>query len=118
MRIMTELEFEKSARGFAKPKFREYAWGESEIENKFFLDKKLFDCEDNQYCVDGNIHVNFLGFSNFDDVCAQGGNDRAYIGCRILSEKMKYRGPLETGIHSRRKKLLNRITTGGGYFGT
>ncbi|MEO1518849.1 MAG: SUMF1/EgtB/PvdO family nonheme iron enzyme [Bacteroidota bacterium] len=118
MRIMTELEFEKSCRGFDTPKFREYAWGSSEIDNGFFLDKRLFDCETGSSCVDGNVHVNLLGFSNFKDVCGKNGSDPTYIGCRNLSEKMTYRGPLATGIHSKGKNDLNRQNSGGGYFGS
>lgn len=104
IRIMTELEFEKSARGFDKPKFREFSWGGSEITNEYFLDKTLYKCDDYNYCVDGNIHVNHLGFSNFNDVCDTNGSDKSYIGCRTLSEDIKYRGPLEGGIHSKGKK--------------
>lgn len=118
LRIMTELEFEKSSRGFAAPKFREYAWGSSEIENEFFLDRQLVECGSNNFCVDGNIHVNLLGFSNFKDVCGEKGSDPEYIGCRILSSKIDYRGPLETGIHSRGKENINRLYSGAGYFGS
>ncbi|MEL6562730.1 MAG: SUMF1/EgtB/PvdO family nonheme iron enzyme, partial [Bacteroidota bacterium] len=118
MRIMTELEFEKSARGFEKPRFREFAWGGGEIENEYFLDKKIHKCGDGQYCVDGNIHVNYLGFSNFNDVCAKNGSDQSYIGCRVLSNELDYRGPLATGIHSKGKKSPNRVMAGSGYFGT
>ncbi|MEO0897172.1 MAG: SUMF1/EgtB/PvdO family nonheme iron enzyme [Bacteroidota bacterium] len=118
IRVMTELEFEKSARGFDKPKFREFSWGGSEITKQYFLDKTLYKCDENNYCVDGNIHVNYLGFSNFNDVCTKNGSDKSYIGCRTLSQDIKYRGPLETGIHSKGKKSLNRVTTGSGYFGT
>ncbi|MEM6803182.1 MAG: SUMF1/EgtB/PvdO family nonheme iron enzyme [Bacteroidota bacterium] len=118
LRIMTELEFEKSARGFSEAKFREYAWGSNEMEKGFFLDTKLFSCELDRYCVDGNIHANLLGFSNFKDVCGEKGSDPSYIGCRILSKDMKYRGPLETGIHSLNKKIHSRISTGAGYFGS
>ena len=117
MRIMTEFEFEKSSRGFEKPKFREYSWGGSEIENTYFLDKNLSKCLDNHYCVDGNVHVNYLGFSNYNEVCIEN-NEVSYVGCRVLSSEMNYRGPLETGIHAKGKKTINRVSTGGGYFGT
>lgn len=118
MRIMTELEFEKSSRGFDEPIFREYSWGGSESENEFFLDKKLFFESGKQCCVDGNIHVNYLGFDNFTDVCAKNGGDNEYIGCRVLSRNMNYRGPLQTGIHAQKKVNLDRVSTGTGYFGT
>ncbi|MEL7021111.1 MAG: SUMF1/EgtB/PvdO family nonheme iron enzyme, partial [Bacteroidota bacterium] len=118
IRIMTELEFEKTCRGFAAPKFREYAWGSNEMENGFLLDKRLFRCKGDNLCVDGNVHVNLLGFSNFKDVCGTRGSDPTYIGCRELSAEMQYRGPLQTGIHSKGRDNLNRQNSGGGYFGT
>ncbi|SFR51504.1 Formylglycine-generating enzyme, required for sulfatase activity, contains SUMF1/FGE domain [Robiginitalea myxolifaciens] len=118
LRIMTELEFEKSSRGPVKPKFREYSWGGSEIENQFFLDKNLFPLGEGDFYVDGNIHVNYLGFNNYKDVCGDRGSDPDYGGCRNLSSKMTYRGPLQTGIHAKEKSVLNRVTTGSGYYGT
>ncbi|MEL6637818.1 MAG: SUMF1/EgtB/PvdO family nonheme iron enzyme [Bacteroidota bacterium] len=118
MRIMTELEYEKSARGTAPAIFREYAWGSSELEKGYYLDQRLFACDRGKDCVDGNVHVNLLGFDNFDDVCGATGSDPDYIGCRILSETMAYRGPLRTGIHSQGKTPLSRLNSGAGFYGS
>ena len=117
LRIMTELEYEKSARGFAPPKFREYVWGSSELEDGYVLDKTVFRCAPDQLCVDGNVLVNLLGFSNYRDVCGPRGSDPAYVGCRTLSSDLSYRGPLAVGIHARGKTDLTRQASGGSYFG-
>ncbi len=117
LRMMTELEFEKSARGGAAPNFREFSWGGSEIDKQYKLDKELVVQAAGTYRVNGNIHVNYLAFDNFSDVCGPNGNDKDYIGCRVLNTELGYRGPLPTGIHAQSAAAETRVSTGASYYG-
>jgi len=126
LRPMTELEFEKSARGPKSATWREFVWGVSELEKEGFnystviLDEngELADNEDGDEYTDGNANLILLNYKDYNDVCTPSGAfyQPGYPNCRSISGGDGGRGPLRKGIHAI-KSEGNRVKAGASYYG-
>ena len=127
LRIMTELEFEKSTRGPLPAKWREFVWGVNELgEDKNFEftttlynpDGSIAERENGDEYVDGNAHIILLGYGDYKDVCSPKGEyyQPNYPYCRSLTGGDEGRGPLRKGIHAFKSKG-DRILAGASYYG-
>ncbi len=127
LRIMTELEFEKSARGPQPAVWREFVWGVNELgedQNYKFTstiynpDGSIANKEDGDEYVDGNVHIILLDYSDCDDVCRPSGEfyQPSYPYCRSLIGGDGGRGPLRKGIHAVRSDG-DRVLAGASYYG-
>jgi len=129
LRPMTELEFEKSARGPQPAQFREFVWGVNErrCANAFIKDSKIMNpdgtlaqSEAHSIRVDGNVHVFMRDqLENSDNLCTPGGSNYfpSYPACRALKGGDAKWGPLRVGIHGIFSNG-DRIKAGSGYYGT
>ncbi|MEM1125782.1 MAG: SUMF1/EgtB/PvdO family nonheme iron enzyme [Bacteroidota bacterium] len=127
LRPMTELEFEKGARGPEPVAFREFVWGVSEIDepDHLRLSGRILDpggapamAEDGDEYVDGNAHVAMLHYDDAADVCQPDGihYDPGYYACRVFEGGDGSRGPLRVGIHGV-AGAGDRIRSGATYYG-
>jgi formylglycine-generating enzyme required for sulfatase activity len=126
LRPMTELEFEKSARGPEPVRFREFVWGATEQRaNGFAFDERILAsngtlaaAEDGTERVDGNIHIFMRPDEGVDNLCTPGGDNYHpwYPSCRSLSGGDAGWGPLRVGIHGVASSG-NRVAAGAGYYG-
>jgi len=129
LRPMTGLEFEKSARGPKPAKFREFTWGENELESSesflkdgkiMNLDGSLADTEEGSIKTDGNIHVFMRDqLESSDNLCTPGGENYFswYPACRALKGGDAKWGPLRVGIHGV-DSGGDRVKAGAGYYGS
>jgi len=127
LRPMTELEFEKSARGPEPATFREFVWGVNETAggDAFALTRRILDpdgtlaaAEDGDERTDGNVHLSLRPtFDGADNFCTPGGN---YFPnrtpCRELQGGDAGWGPLRVGIHGVASGG-DRVAAGAGYYG-
>lgn len=126
LRPMTELEFEKSARGPKEAVWREFVWGVNEKEKgNFNYSTTLYDpdgsiaaIENGNEYTDGNAHVILLDYGDYQDVCDPEGEfyQPSYPNCRSLKGGDGGRGPLRKGIHGLRS-MGNRVKAGASYYG-
>ncbi|MEL6631276.1 MAG: SUMF1/EgtB/PvdO family nonheme iron enzyme [Bacteroidota bacterium] len=127
IRHMTELEFEKAARGPEDVVFREFVWGVNDHQNKNFfqVSKKLFDyqgkkviAENGAELTDGNVNVDILHYKDADDVCEPSGRfyDPGYRSCRKFHGGDGLMGPLRVGIFGANSQG-DRIRAGASYYG-
>lgn len=127
LRHMTELEFEKACRGPEPAIYREYVWGESEIEepeNLIFAHRfsdsrnRLATDESGEIRLDGNAHLSFFSYYNLVDVCSPEGRfyDPDCDACRSFSGGDGGRGPVRKGIFGLASHG-SRIKAGATYFG-
>ncbi len=127
LRPMTELEFEKSARGPEPVRFREFVWGTTEQRaDGFAFDERILASdgtlaafEDGMERVDGNIHIFIRPDEGVDNLCTPGGDNYHpwYPSCRSLSGGDAGWGPLRVGIHGVASGG-DRVAAGAGYYGT
>jgi len=127
LRPMTELEFEKSARGPEPATFREFVWAvnETAADDAFALTRRILDpdgtlaaTEDGDERTDGNVHIALRPtFDGADNFCTPGGN---YFPnrtpCRELQGGDGGWGPLRVGIHGVASGG-DRVAAGAGYYG-
>ena len=126
LRPMTELEFEKSARGPEPVRFREFVWGTTEQRaDGLAFDKRILasggalaTAEDGTERVDGNIHIFMRPDEGVDNLCTPGGDNYHpwYPACRSLSGGDAGWGPLRVGIHGVASGG-DRVAAGAGYYG-
>ena len=126
LRPMTELEFEKSARGPKPARFREFVWGATEQQDGgFALDKRILASdgslaasEDGDERVDGTIHIFMRPDEGVDNLCTPGGDNYHpwYPACRSLSGGEAGWGALRVGIHGV-DSGGSRVQAGAGYYG-
>ena len=126
LRPMTELEFEKSARGPEPVRFREFVWGTDEQHaDGFAFDERILasggalaTAEDGTERVDGNIHIFMRPDEGVDNLCTPGGDNYHpwYPSCRSLSGGDAGWGPLRVGIHGVASGG-DRVAAGAGYYG-
>ena len=84
LRPMSELEFEKSARGPEPAVWREFVWGENELAQGGFKktttlydsDGKPAERENGDEHVNGNVHCILLDYKDYQDVCEMAVADR------------------------------------------
>lgn len=127
LRPMTELEFEKSARGPEPARFREFVWGANEQQpGGFILDKNILGpdgaaaiVEDGTERVDGNIHIFMRPVEGVDNLCTPGGDNYfpRYPACRSLSGGDAGWGALRVGVHGVDSQG-SRMRAGAGYWGS
>jgi formylglycine-generating enzyme required for sulfatase activity len=129
LRPMTGLEFEKSARGPKPAKFREFTWGENELESSesFRKDGKIMnpdgslaETEEGPVKTDGNIHVFIRDqLESSDNLCTPDGENYFswYPACRALKGGDAKWGPLRVGIHGV-DSGGDRVNAGAGYYGS
>ncbi len=127
LRHMTEMEFEKASRGPNKAIYREYVWGDNEIEVKSNMrysttiknkDGSLSEEENGNEITDGNNHTSMFSYFNFQDVCVPGSRfyDPDCLGCRTWEGGDGGRGPLRKGIFGTTSQG-DRIKAGATYYG-
>jgi formylglycine-generating enzyme required for sulfatase activity len=126
LRPMTELEFEKSARGPESARFRAFVWGATEQRaDGFAFDERILAsngtlaaAEDGTERVDGNIHIFMRPDEGVDNLCTPGGDNYHpwYPSCRSLSGGDAGWGPLRVGIHGVASGG-GRVAAGAGYYG-
>ncbi|NBB74842.1 MAG: SUMF1/EgtB/PvdO family nonheme iron enzyme [Bacteroidetes bacterium] len=126
LRPMTELEFEKSARGPEPVRFREFVWGATEQRaDGFAVDERILApggalaaAEDGTERVDGNIHILMRPDEGVDNLCTPGGDNYHpwYPACRELQGGEAGWGPLRVGIHGV-DSGGDRVAAGAGYYG-
>ena len=126
LRPMTELEFEKSARGPEPVRLREFVWGTTEQRaDGFAFDERILasggalaTAEDGTERVDGNIHIFMRPDEGVDNLCTPGGDNHHpwYPACRSLSGGEAGWGALRVGIHGVDPEG-DRVAAGAGYYG-
>lgn len=126
LRAMTELEFEKSARGPKPAIWREFVWGVNELAAGGFNktttlldpDGKPAPSENGDEYSDGNVHCILLDYGDYEDVCDPNGDfyQPSYPNCRRLQGGDGGRGPLRVGIHGVNSKG-KRTAAGASYYG-
>lgn len=99
LRPMTELEFEKIARGPLLPVNGEYAWGSTDIVAALVISGSQEDGAEQITTTGANAH--------YSDIALSGGD--AALGVEYQ------KGPLLAGIFA--NSSLNRISSGAGYYG-
>jgi hypothetical protein len=129
LRPMTELEFEKAARGTSPARFREFVWGtrETDPDGRLALNRRVLGpdgalaaTEDGTERVDGNAHLHMrptTGLPEIGGPCVPEGyyapNNSV---CRSLSGGDGGWGPVRVGIHGV-GAAGNRAAAGAGYYG-
>jgi len=107
LRPMTELEYEKAARGPAIPVPNEYAWGTASIHNSTSFSLSLKYTLNNQGAADEGILTNY-------NTTGTHGNANYY---RSYPDLVADQGPMRVGIFAANGMNTGRVTSGASYWG-